>query len=173
MRRPGPQYGTGAARAACPCRCQLRRPRTAPPPHVSTRPLHKRHGARRGGSMRQRREVSGCSWRRVLSRQKGARATRPQLSPGRLAHTYAATSSSSSACSMAFSGGSSTPSAKATSDSIVSSLFSSTLITHDLSCRTGTRRRTWLTRGAFRFPCWSRVRCCHASRGSRVCVGSP
>ena len=52
--------------------------------------------------------------------------------------------------------------------SIVSSLFSSTLTTHDLSCRTGERGGARGLRGAFRFHCMSCVRCCHASGGSTV-----
>ena len=59
-----------------------------------------------GGGLAAAPPGGGCS------HVKRERARRPPLSPERLAHTYAATSSSSSACSMAFSGGSSSPSRK-------------------------------------------------------------
>jgi len=49
--------------------------------------------------------------------------------------------------------------------------FSSTLTTHDLSCRTGERGGARGLRGAFLFHCRSCVRCCHASGGSTVSEG--
>ena len=74
--------------------------------------LHKRHGARRGDAAAAGGGLAAAPPGVGCSHVKRERARRPPLSPGRLAHTYAATSSSSSACSMAFSGGSSSPSRK-------------------------------------------------------------